>query len=63
MTEESRELKTAVSLMRMALALLDKGGESVAAARLQHAISSATREPAIRPGDELDADTLNRALR
>lgn len=38
-------VETAVALMRMALALLDKAGEAGAAVRLQHAIDIATRAP------------------
>lgn len=60
MIEEPPELKAAISLMRMALALLDKAGASTAAARLQHAIDTATGEPAIRPGDEIDPATFAR---
>ena len=38
-----RELDVAVSLMRMALALLDRVGDTLTAARLQHAIDTAER--------------------
>jgi hypothetical protein len=34
----TKPMETAVALMRMALALLDRAGETEAAARLQHAI-------------------------
>ncbi len=40
-----RTIEIAVSLMRMALALLDRAGEDDAAIRLQHAIDIATRQP------------------
>ena len=36
----SNGTRIALSLMRMALALLDRDGEQLAAARLQHAIDS-----------------------
>lgn len=43
----------AINLMRMALALLYKAGEDIAAIRLQHAIDAAFKvEPS--PGQELD---------
>lgn len=45
----------ALSLMRMALALLDRCGESTGAARLQHAIDTVERRPIGAPGDsEID---------
>lgn len=41
--ERARVFGVAISLMRMALALLDRVGEPLAAARLQHAIDTAER--------------------
>ena len=40
-------VETAVTLMRMALALLDYAGQGLAAARLQHAIDSTERSKAM----------------
>jgi hypothetical protein len=54
MTEQSNELKTAISLMRMALALLDRTGEQHAGCYLQHAISVAEGEEPLREGQEID---------
>lgn len=47
--------ETAVSLMKMALALLDKTGEHDAAASLQHAISIADHEPIPTTIEEAEA--------
>jgi hypothetical protein len=41
MTQETSGLKVALTLMRMALALLDRADAGIAAARLQHAIDDA----------------------
>ncbi len=41
----TREIWIAISLMRVALDLFDRAGESDAAVRLQHAIDTATRAP------------------
>ncbi|MBO9379597.1 hypothetical protein GG804_22760 [Sphingomonas histidinilytica] len=55
---EQRSLKTAVSLMRMALPLLDNARKGSAAARLQHAIDTALGlEPMCR-GDLLEPDDI-----
>ena len=56
MVEESMSAKTALSLMRMALGLLDRSGEgaSATACHLQAAIAAATGELPMRAGDELD---------
>lgn len=43
---------TAVSLMRMALALLDRAGDLQGAARLQHAIDTVLRTPPGPPTPE-----------
>ena len=59
MTEVKSELTTAVSLMRMALALLDRADAPLAAARLQHAIDIATDAPIpILSPDALDHLTV-----
>lgn len=42
-----RARRVAASLMRLALPLLDRAGESAAAARLQHAIDDTERAPTI----------------
>ena len=44
MSQVRPEVRSAVSLMRMALALLDKAGEGLAAVRLQSAIDAVTVE-------------------
>lgn len=54
--EQSKGLATAISLMKMALALLDDAQEDTAAIHLQHAIDVATREPAMLPGDEISPE-------
>ena len=51
---------TAISLMKMALALLDAAVEQEAAVRLQHAINVAGREPIPQTIEE--ANTLLDAL-
>lgn len=53
-------LATAITLMRMALALLDREGRPDAAARLQHAIDTATGEPPMQAGDEVAVATVDR---
>ncbi len=50
--EVSDESATAVSLMRMALALLDRSGDLQGAARLQHAIDTVLRSPLGPPSRE-----------
>lgn len=40
----TRDAEVALNLMRMALALLDKAGESLAACRLQAAIEAVRKE-------------------
>lgn len=47
----SRE--SAIILMHKAIALLDKAGEHLAAARLQSAIDAVERRAPMKPGDEL----------
>ena len=47
----TRPVAIAVTLMRMALALLDREGEDIAATRLQYAIDAATHAP-VPPCDE-----------
>ena len=42
---------TAVSLMRMALALLDRDGRHLVAVRLQHAIDTALDSPVVSHDD------------
>ncbi len=46
----------AVGLMRMALALLDREGETMGAARLQHAIDTTLKEQPLAPGEEIDPE-------
>ena len=53
MTGAGASVTVAINLMRMALALLYKAGEDIAAIRLQHAIDAVFEvEPS--PGKELD---------
>ena len=47
-------VETAISLMKMALALLGTEGEDSAAVMLQHSISIAEREPIPRTVEEAD---------
>lgn len=47
-TEQGPKLTTAVTLMRMALALVDEAGEDGVAVRLQEAIDVATNVPVPR---------------
>lgn len=55
MTVESSNLDGALTLMRMALALLDKaGGPSMAGCHLQAAIDVVTGTPPMQKGDEVD---------
>lgn len=56
MMEEGAGQKTALSLTRMALALLDRSGDSpsIAACHLQAAIDAMTGEKPMQEGDELD---------
>ena len=65
MTEETTSFKTAISLMRMALALLDKTGEGASgtACYLQAAIDAATGAQPMQDGDELDPKLVARLLR
>ena len=54
MTDANTRLHdVAVSLMRLALPLLDRAGDTLAAARLQHAIDTALDTPPMRENDEL----------
>lgn len=62
MVDQTPEMRTAVSLMRMALALLDRIEAVHAAAHLQWAIDVATDQPAMKPGDELDPELLDRFI-
>ena len=48
----------AVSLMRLALPLLDRAGDTLAAARLQHAIDTALRSPPSNADEEFDLGDL-----
>lgn len=59
---ENHNSKTALALMRMALPLLDKAGEGLAACHLQSAIDVATRQAPMRPGEELDPALIERHL-
>lgn len=58
MTEQGSEQSTAVSLMRMALALLDRVGASSSACHLQAAIDDATGAKPLQPGEDIDPDLL-----
>ena len=58
MVDQARALDTAVSLMRMALALLDQVNEMDAAVHLQWSIDIATKQPIMQPGDELDPELV-----
>lgn len=60
MVDQPPEMKTAVSLMRMALAQLDRSGALHPAAHLQWAIDVATDQPAMKPADKLDPELLER---
>lgn len=54
-----RNARTALALMRMALALLDRAGATLTAARLQHAIDTAAVEGLTAPAPpdpEMPAD-------
>ena len=55
--------ETAVSLMKMALALLDAEGELTVAAALQHAISIAEAEPIPQSIEEAEAMLASPAAR
>lgn len=46
----------AISLMRLALPLLDRAGDALTAARLQHAIDAALDGSPIRATDEPESD-------
>ena len=52
---EHRYTRTALALMRMAMALLDRAGCTLAAARLQHAIDTVEAVP----GNAGDAASFN----
>lgn len=57
MTDADNRLHdVAVSLMRLALPLLDRSGDTLAAARLQHAIDTAVGTPPMREGDDLEPE-------
>lgn len=60
--QDPRSIDTAVSLMRMALALLDRAGEGVAALHLQHAIDVATGQQPLQEGDVIDEELIERLL-
>lgn len=53
MTEpgSGRDVVVAAALMRMALALLDRAGEGLAGARLQHAIDTLDCRPRTEPAE------------
>ena len=55
MSDRRSNLATAVSLMRMALALLDDAGQGHASLHLQRAIDLATDAPVPRTVEEMDA--------
>lgn len=55
MTEQGPKLTNAVTLMRMALALVDEAGEDGVAVRLQEAIDVATNVPVPRTIEEVEA--------
>lgn len=55
MSDCRSNLTAAVSLMRMALALLDRDGEVCAAVHLQRSIDLATDAPVPRTVDEMEA--------
>ena len=55
-----KQSETAISLMRMALALLDAAGETAGVARLQHAIDTVTGVP-IPPPNRLGEQVADRA--
>lgn len=56
----ANQLRVALSLMRMALPLLDRAGNSWAACHLQQAIDAAEGNPPIQPGDELAPELIDR---
>ena len=62
MTQQTQTVEKAVSLMRMALALLDRVNERCAALHLQHALDVATDQPLLQPGEEIDPDLIKRIL-
>lgn len=51
--DDRRPREVAAALMRMALALLDRADEGLAAARLQHALDTLEQR---RPGSPTDAE-------
>lgn len=53
---------TAVSLMKMAIALLDRDGEPLAAAHVQRAIEVVNNVPAMQPGEELSSELIDAFL-
>ncbi len=53
---------TAISLMKMALALLDRDGETYAAIYLQSALDIVQNTPPMQPGEELPPDLVERYL-
>lgn len=52
-TNPERSREVAISLMRLALPLLDQAGDTLAAARLQHAIDTALDTPPMGKGEQL----------
>lgn len=59
MTAQQNNLDTAVSLMRMALGLLDRDSRALGAAcHLQAAIDDATGAKPLQPGEEIDPELL-----
>ena len=62
MVQQTQTIKVAVSLMRIALALLDRAQEGVAAVHLQHALDLATNQPPMKLGDEIDDELIERIL-
>ena len=64
MPSETKTFSTAVSLMKMALALLDKSGAqaSVTACHLQSAIDTALGVQPMQVGDDIDPAVIERLL-
>ena len=60
--DDRRSREVAAALMRMALALLDRADEGLAAARLQHALDTLEQRRAGRPTDA-NLDALGPPLR
>lgn len=62
MTQHTQSVETAVSLMRMALALLDRADKRYAALHLQQALDIATDQPPLQPGEEIDPELIEQIL-